>query len=35
MAAAAYRGSKVLFAKVLDNENEAAARLALPPTAKL
>src|SRR3979409_987087 len=28
-------GSKVLFAKVLDNENEAAARLSLPPTSKI
>src|SRR5438876_5865127 len=28
-------GSKVLFAKVLDNENEAAARLSLPPTSNL
>src|SRR5260370_13058533 len=28
-------GSKVLFAKVLDNENEAAARLSLPPTPKI
>jgi GntR family transcriptional regulator len=27
--------SKVLFAKVLDNENEAAARLSLPPTTQL
>jgi GntR family transcriptional regulator len=27
--------SKVLFAKVLDNENEAAARLSLPPTSKI
>src|SRR5260370_7785836 len=26
-------GSKVLFAKVLENENEAAARLSLPPTS--
>jgi len=26
-------GSKVLFAKVVDNENEAAARLSLPPTS--
>src|SRR2546430_9889398 len=28
-------GSKVLFAKVLDNENEAAARLSLPPTSNV
>jgi GntR family transcriptional regulator len=28
-------GSKVLFAKVLDHENEAAARLSLPPTSKI
>ncbi|HYL83054.1 MAG TPA: GntR family transcriptional regulator [Candidatus Angelobacter sp.] len=28
-------GSKVLFAKVLDNENEAAARLSLPPTSSI
>jgi len=28
-------GSKVLFAKVLDNENEAAARLSLPPTSRI
>lgn len=28
-------GSKVLFAKVLDNENEAAARLSLPPTSQV
>jgi len=28
-------GSRVLFAKVLDNENEAAARLALPPTTQI
>jgi GntR family transcriptional regulator len=28
-------GSKVLFAKVLDNENEAAARLSLPPTTQV
>src|SRR6266705_376117 len=28
-------GSKVLFAKVLDNENEAAARLTLPPTSNV
>src|SRR5712692_2371478 len=28
-------GSKVLFAKVLDNENEAAARLSLPPTSQI
>ena len=28
-------GSKVLFAKVLDNENEAAARLSLPPTTQI
>src|SRR5258708_37786624 len=28
-------GSKVLFAKVLDNENEAAARLSLPPTSNI
>src|SRR5947208_6099506 len=28
-------GSKVLFAKVLDNENEAAARLSLPPTSHI
>src|ERR1700686_4190018 len=28
-------GSKVLFAKVLDNENEAAARISLPPTSKI
>src|SRR6201984_1376318 len=27
--------SKVLFAKVLDNENEAAARLSLPPTSQI
>src|SRR5437879_1539377 len=27
--------SKVLFAKVLDNENEAAARLSLPPTSSI
>src|SRR6267378_3418636 len=27
--------SKVLFAKVLDNENEAAARLSLPPTSNV
>jgi GntR family transcriptional regulator len=27
--------SKVLFAKVLDNENEAAARLSLPPTSHI
>src|SRR5437899_12605850 len=26
-------GSKVLFARVLENENEAAARLSLPPTS--
>jgi GntR family transcriptional regulator len=28
-------GSKVLFAKVLENENEAAARLSLPPTSSI
>jgi GntR family transcriptional regulator len=28
-------GSKVLFADVLDNENEAAARLSLPPTTQV
>lgn len=28
-------GAKVLFAKIVDNENEAAARLALPPTSSL
>ena len=28
-------GSKVLFAKVLDSENEAAARLSLPPTSHI
>lgn len=28
-------GSKVLFAKVIDNENEAAARLSLPPTSSV
>ncbi len=28
-------GSRVLFAKVLDNENEAAARLSLPPTSQI
>src|SRR6267143_2100832 len=28
-------GSKVLFAKVLDNENEASARLSLPPTTSV
>src|SRR6266403_2222161 len=28
-------GSRVLFAKVLDNENEAAARLSLPPTTQV
>ncbi|HXY23725.1 MAG TPA: GntR family transcriptional regulator [Candidatus Acidoferrum sp.] len=28
-------GSKVLFAKVVDNENEAAARLSLPPTSAI
>src|SRR6266581_2268455 len=28
-------GSKVLFAKVLDNENEAAARLSLPPISHI
>ncbi len=28
-------GAKVLFAKVVDNENEAAARLSLPPTSAL
>ncbi len=28
-------GSRVLFAKVLDNENEAAARLSLPPTSQV
>jgi len=28
-------GSKVLFAKVLDNESEAAARLSLPPTSQV
>jgi GntR family transcriptional regulator len=28
-------GSKVLFAKILDNENEAAARLSLPPTTQI
>jgi GntR family transcriptional regulator len=28
-------GSKVLFAKLIDNENEAAARLSLPPTSSL
>jgi len=28
-------GSKVLFAKVVDNENEAAARLSLPPTSSI
>ena len=28
-------GSRVLFAKVLDNENEAAARLSLPPTSHI
>ena len=28
-------GAKVLFAKILDNENEAAARLSLPPTTSL
>jgi GntR family transcriptional regulator len=28
-------GSKVLFAKVLDNEHEAAARLSLPPTSSV
>lgn len=27
--------SKILFAKVLDNENEAAARLSLPPTSQI
>src|SRR3979490_1180173 len=26
-------GSKILFSKILDNENEAAARLSLPPTS--
>ncbi len=28
-------GSKVLFAKVIDNEHEAAARLSLPPTSSI
>src|SRR5882672_5561106 len=28
-------GAKVLFAKVLDNENEAAARLSIPPTTQI
>jgi GntR family transcriptional regulator len=28
-------GAKVLFAKIVDNENEAAARLSLPPTSSL
>src|ERR1700687_5490962 len=28
-------GSKVLFAKVMDHENEAGARLSLPPTSKI
>jgi DNA-binding transcriptional regulator YhcF (GntR family) len=28
-------GSKVLFARVIDNENEAAARLSLPPTSRV
>src|SRR5258707_15239442 len=28
-------GAKVLFAKVLENENEAAARLSLPPTSSI
>src|SRR6267143_290253 len=28
-------GSEVLFAKVLENENEAAARLSLPPTSSI
>src|SRR5215831_21303316 len=28
-------GAKVLFAKVVDNENEAAARLSLPPTSSI
>ena len=28
-------GSKVLFAKIVDNENEAAARLSLPPTSSI
>jgi GntR family transcriptional regulator len=28
-------GSKVLFAKVIDNEHEAAARLSLPPTSSV
>lgn len=28
-------GAKVLFAKIIDNENEAAARLSLPPTSSL
>src|SRR5215471_1448020 len=27
--------SKVLFAKIIDNENEAAARLSLPPTTSI
>lgn len=28
-------GAKILFAKVIDNENEAAARLSLPPTSRM
>src|ERR1700740_414817 len=28
-------GSKILFAKILDNETEAAARLSLPPTSHI
>src|SRR5262250_1698617 len=28
-------GAKVLFAKIVDNENEAAARLSLPPTSSI
>ena len=28
-------GARILFAKVLDNENEAAARLSLPPTTQI
>ncbi len=28
-------GAKILFAKIIDNENEAAARLSLPPTSRI
>ena len=28
-------GAKILFAKIIDNENEAAARLSLPPTSSI